>query len=179
MLGTPPAFILSQDQTLMLKVFPCQNNWLSFFVCFANISGSYCFVWVDSFESNLFSEILYLEFSGSHYCLFVKVLLLLSVQRQLWYHITLLELCQQLFLFFQKLFELSFRFSNAAETCVFRGGFLIYHIQTIFVNMFLNCFLFRFLVKQKCWFQHPKFLSVEKTEKEGFEPSRRVSDLHP
>ena len=86
-LGTPPAFILSQDQTLMLKsllnnprlFFLARILWLSIFVCFANISGFYCFVWVGSFEpfcSLKFSCNLlqYLEFSGLHYCLFVKVL---------------------------------------------------------------------------------------------------------
>ena len=78
MLGTPPAFILSQDQTLMLKVFPCQN-YLAFHLYLLQISLLQTFldltVLFGSILSNLIcSPKFFLEFSGLHYCLFVKVL---------------------------------------------------------------------------------------------------------
>ena len=161
------------------KFFLARIIWLSIFVCFANISGFYCFVWVDSFESNLFSEILIWNFQG---CITVYLsmcfVLRCSAATLISYHV-LRTLSTSFLNFFQKLFELSFRLLNTAKTCVLRGGFLIYHIQAIFVNIFLNYFLFGFLQNKSAELSTYKFLSVEKTEKEGFEPSRRVSDLHP
>ena len=68
-LSTPPAFILSQDQTLMLISLSWSKLTLANFFLF------YCF-WVESLLRFvfLFSEQFLLEFSGLHYCLFVKVL---------------------------------------------------------------------------------------------------------
>ena len=54
-LSTPPAFILSQDQTLMLIVLFPSDSSSGFTSCSLN-------------NSSLFL----LEFSGLHYCLFVK-----------------------------------------------------------------------------------------------------------
>ena len=57
-LSTPPAFILSQDQTLMLIVLFPSDSSSGFTSCSLN-------------NSSLFL----LEFSGLHYCLFVKELI--------------------------------------------------------------------------------------------------------
>ena len=94
------------------------------------------------------------------------------------YHV-LRTLSTYFLIFFQKLFELSFRLLNTAETCVFRGGFSIYHILPVFVNQFFYFLYSGFWQNKSAELSTYKFLSVEKTEKEGFEPSRRVSDLHP
>ena len=92
-LGTPPAFILSQDQTLMFfrSLLPVPSGFRQ------SLSGFYrlflsvlLFLWVDLLQicslKSLFglpaSRLLFsafcgspfLEFSGLHYCLFVKVL---------------------------------------------------------------------------------------------------------
>ena len=136
----------------MLKVFPCQNNWLSFFVCFANISGSYCFVWVDSFESNLFSEILYLEFSGLHYCLFVKVhcVVLFSSNS------VIISRCPNFVNNFLKLFPKTFSnifqrfypvsvvlvFACRGNACFSRWIFNISHTPSYCHHVFLNIFIF-------------------------------------
>ena len=98
-LGTPPAFILSQDQTLMLKVLQLQvypascylavhlrflqshpeltvfGLWVDFrlltvLIRFIRISLNSSRVALSSFFRN---------FSGLHYCLFVKVLCCLSI----------------------------------------------------------------------------------------------------
>ena len=61
-LGTPPAFILSQDQTLMLKAVPGQLlSGILFLVCSSEIN------FAASFSDPL------KEFSGLHCCLFIKV----------------------------------------------------------------------------------------------------------
>ena len=61
-LGTPPAFILSQDQTLMFNLVLLLSNVFRH----RNYSAFQVFVlWIFSFS--------YLEFSGLHYCLFVNV----------------------------------------------------------------------------------------------------------
>ena len=96
-LSTPPAFILSQDQTLMFivdlrhdnvsylsvanfliseekaKLFPCIS-----LICFLLFLGApYCY---EAFRSlNILKE-----FSGLHYCLFVKVLVFLFVPKALY-----------------------------------------------------------------------------------------------
>ena len=74
MLGTPPAFILSQDQTLMLKSFssPEQSGFPSLFASQTFLDLTVLF---GSILSNLICSLkFFLEFSGLHYCLFVKVL---------------------------------------------------------------------------------------------------------
>ena len=68
-LGTPPAFILSQDQTLMLMFFPLQINLAFLLLTFFTVLGLY-----SAYLSASRSLKFFLEFSGSHYCLFVKVL---------------------------------------------------------------------------------------------------------
>ena len=74
-LGTPPAFILSQDQTLIIKFISSTSiNWLIsvyfLFKGFCSLNNS-----IQYFSSKY---LFLLEFSGLHYCLFVKVLFKLS-----------------------------------------------------------------------------------------------------
>ena len=100
-LGTPPAFILSQDQTLMFKFVRSKSVWLilPFYCCFRFLFS----------EISLRTFLFCLEFSGLHYCLFVKVLFfLLEVfpeelsflsLRQLIEFIISSSVCQELFSF--------------------------------------------------------------------------------
>ena len=102
-LGTPPAFILSQDQTLMLKWCLCPASFIWHCLLLIRVA-------CQSFDQLACSwiSLKILEFSGLHYCLFVKdhnLLLCKSLfircccsQRQLWYLIITAFVCQQLFL---------------------------------------------------------------------------------
>ena len=63
MLSTPPAFILSQDQTLMFKSFFQVQSFPSGLLFLFGL-------WLLSLVCSLK---FFLEFSGLHYCLFVKV----------------------------------------------------------------------------------------------------------
>ena len=101
-LGTPPAFILSQDQTLMLKWCLCPASFIWHCLLLIRVA-------CQSFDQLACSwiSLKILEFSGLHYCLFVKdhnLLLRKSSfircccsQRQLWYLIITAFVCQQLF----------------------------------------------------------------------------------
>ena len=113
MLSTPPAFILSQDQTLMLKVYPVQKFLATVFKVAFYKSCSFIFMmtWIFSFAilpalkraysllnlSRLFTVQL------SKFCLLLEASRCrCSSQRQLIYYITVELVCQQLFiLFFQ------------------------------------------------------------------------------
>ena len=72
MLSTPPAFILSQDQTLMLKCLSCQMS-SGITVCLSCSISRTC-----SLNNSWISYEILMESSGLHYCLFVKVLRCLS-----------------------------------------------------------------------------------------------------
>ena len=106
-LSTPPAFILSQDQTLIfssLFVLQVLTGFRFFELCLSTL------FWIFS-QNTVFSSCIPLEFSGLHYCLFVKVLtgflpVLLSSfsQTQLWYNIMCSFVCQQLFYIFLSFF---------------------------------------------------------------------------
>ena len=78
MLSTPPAFILSQDQTLMLKSLPA-----SFFIWLTVFGLKICIFSVLNFLNLFRSAVLILltlkEFSRLHCCLFVKDQFLFSV----------------------------------------------------------------------------------------------------
>ena len=103
-LGTPPAFILSQDQTLMFMFFPNRTQaWLVPFFVFRRyccrvvifITPSQNSLWI--FRSVLlFSFQCPLSLSNSCFC---------SYQRQLLYFITSSLLCQELFYLFSSFFE--------------------------------------------------------------------------
>ena len=106
-LGTPPAFILSQDQTLIIKFISSTSiNWLIsvyfLFKGFCSLNNS-----IQYFSSKY---LFLLEFSGLHYCLFVKVLsskflTVIFVVRDSFNIIArLVAFCQHLFLIFFKKF---------------------------------------------------------------------------
>ena len=108
-LGTPPAFILSQDQTLMFKFNHRYKTWLASLTCllvfpfFLLFLGCASALVLLNFQDPKRS---FLEFSGLHYCLFVKVLIspmtyVLCLRhlplRQLTHTTTAVFRCQQLF----------------------------------------------------------------------------------
>ena len=94
-LSTPPAFILSQDQTLMLKFwFQSKFAWLILTV----ITVVLVLFWMFSWTSRLNQKPLFLEFSGFYILFSFQGSLLLS-HRQLIYIIISNWLCQQLFYF--------------------------------------------------------------------------------
>ena len=88
-LGTPPAFILSQDQTLMLKWCLCPASFIWHCLLLIRVADQYFYQSACSWIS-----LKILEFSGLHYCLFVKVhrffsealLLLFSAATLISYH---------------------------------------------------------------------------------------------
>ena len=99
----------------------------------------------------------FLEFSGLHYCLFVKVPVVLKInwiiffdfgsklassnllQKQLWYLITSVFVCQDFFyLFFRTLFAVLFLADNEIEYSITKSD-----CQYLF-HIFLQVFLFHF-----------------------------------
>ena len=97
-LSTPPAFILSQDQTLVKSVCSVRmtlaiHPLLLFWKSLASITRI----------NNVRSENIYLNFQGwllfNYQCSFC-----LSLSRQPYYYIIVIWLCQQLFLLFLKVF---------------------------------------------------------------------------
>ena len=112
-LSTPPAFILSQDQTLVIKFFPVQNNLSGYsfrsycfrFVCFKFLPPR-AFTLTDRSLKflRIFRVALLFSFQGSSR---------LFPQTQLWYHIISSRLCQDLF----------YTFCESNST-VFHGGIL-------------------------------------------------------
>ena len=77
-LSTPPAFILSQDQTLMLKSSSYQNYLALLFL--GRLSFKSLVLWIFSLRILFAMQTLFalwtlfaMESSGLHYCLFVKV----------------------------------------------------------------------------------------------------------
>ena len=81
MLSTPPAFILSQDQTLMLKcLFPLRTHfWLFTFLkskgSFRTVISHSFLLFLRSSETcfALFLEWKFIEFSGLFHCLIINV----------------------------------------------------------------------------------------------------------
>ena len=149
MLGTPPAFILSQDQTLMFKFVRSKSVWLilPFYCCFRFLFS----------EISLRTFLFCLEFSGLHYCLFVKVLFfLLEVfpeelsflsLRQLIEFIISSSVCQELFHFI-------FKFLSKPD-CSSLAAIVHYSIRT-----FCSCqavfYFFEFLFRNPCCFRLPQ-----------------------
>ena len=120
MLGTPPAFILSQDQTLVKSV--CIQFRIAWQFCS-------CLLFLG-WHLNVCSEFL-LEFSGCCLLFSYQSSLFLS-QRQLIYNIISISLCQQFFYF------LFFCIS-------FSKAFLYYHGSVLLSTIFLHFFHFIFL----------------------------------
>ena len=202
MLGTPPAFILSQDQTLILKSLPASFHWL-FIPLFSKLPELTVFwvvtsifdlvtrSWYDLFASlwitpeSLSRACSLGIFQGcitvylSRYCL-----LLFTAATLLSYHRSFA--LSTTFFIFSKLFLLCKCLSTLLS------GFSFYHMP-----IFLSTTFFKFLTffkqasqqelspfrAKKKKSQSLKILSFipigSETEKEGFEPSRRVNDLHP
>ena len=93
MLSTPPAFILSQDQTLIISV--CDSDELALILSSSVYVVVYITLNVENFK----------KFSGLFHCLIIKVLVLFAVpihQRQLNQYIIRYYLCQHLFYYFFK-----------------------------------------------------------------------------
>ena len=101
MLSTPPAFILSQDQTLVKNV--CIRVRIAWQFC------SCLLFWFDIFRCP-FLKNLFKEFSGFVvYCSVINVLFCCCrFMRQLLYYIKVFHVCQQLFYFFVLHLKLSF-----------------------------------------------------------------------
>ena len=104
-LGTPPAFILSQDQTLMFKFVRSKSVWLilPFYCCFRFLFSeislrTFCSVW--NFQGCITVYLSKIKTS----CSARAVLLCCCSQRQLWYLIITAFVCQQLFSIFSNLF---------------------------------------------------------------------------
>ena len=90
-LSTPPAFILSQDQTLVKNV--CIRVRIAWQFC------SCLLFWFDIFRCP-FLKNLFKEFSGFVvYCSVINVLCYCRFMRQLLYYIKVFHVCQQLFYF--------------------------------------------------------------------------------
>ena len=136
-LGTPPAFILSQDQTLMLKWCLCPASFIWHCLLLIRVA-------CQSFDQLACSwiSLKILEFSGLHYCLFVKdqnlllrkscvALLLFSAATLISYH-NRFRLSTTFFDFFKSF--------SRPENFHFRGGASYYHIAPCFVNNFLHLF---------------------------------------
>ena len=100
-LSTPPAFILSQDQTLVKNV--CIRVRIAWQFC------SCLLFWFDIFRCP-FLKNLFKEFSGFVvYCSVINVLFCCCrFMRQLLYYIKAFHVCQQLFYFFVLHLKLSF-----------------------------------------------------------------------
>ena len=73
-LGTPPAFILSQDQTLMLKFVSVVKT------CWSKTSV-YCYFWVGPLRTMFFEYILLRIFKDSCYCSVINVHLTSSFKK--------------------------------------------------------------------------------------------------
>ena len=155
-LGTPPAFILSQDQTLMLKVFSCQF----YLALFTVNSGSFLIFRLSclflNFSENLgiFRVALLFICQSASLLISEALSLLFSAATLISYHVR---------------FRLSTTFLKTFlswKTFVFRGRFLYYHIcQTSVNNFFRNlfqflvsCFVVSLLPQQRNWVYHSAYL---------------------
>ena len=134
-LGTPPAFILSQDQTLKLKFFPGPNlAWLiskPFYCCFR-----FCSECSHSWPKP--SGHFYKNFQGFTYCSVFKVLCCFATARLI-YHIFSRLSTAFLFLFPNTLRCLNGRFSSCSLPCLSRTRHILPPTPTK-VNTFFTKF---------------------------------------
>ena len=149
MLGTPPAFILSQDQTLMFKFVRSKSVWLilPFYCCFRFLFS----------EISLRTFLFCLEFSGLHYCLFVKVLLfLLEVFPEELSFLSLRQLIKFIIssLVCQELFYFIFRFLSKPG-CLSLAATVHYFIRPLSSCQAVFLF-FEFLFRNPCCFRSPQ-----------------------
>ena len=141
MLSTPPAFILSQDQTLVKSV--C----IQFRINILANSSLFTVVWFLTVRSTASSSKLLLcscslrflkifllkKFSRVIvvYCSIIKVLFTVLFKRQLLYFTKSFSLCQELF-YFSVSFDLAFSCPPLATACLY------YHIQIILSTTFFD-----------------------------------------
>ena len=127
MLSTPPAFILSQDQTLVKSV--CTQSRIAWQFC------SCLLFWFDIFRCP-FLKNLFKEFSGFVvYCSVINVLFCCCrFMRQLLYYIKAFHVCQQLFYFF----------FCCCEAVPHATALIEYHIPPSLSTAFLFVFAIRF-----------------------------------
>ena len=136
MLSTPPAFILSQDQTLVLKFVLVKDKHPAYLFPFLPMSR-FC-------SKNSLKRI----FRVGIYCSVIKVLLPLRSNFDI---LSWLDLfVNYFFKLFSKFFRKDFQYSTFR---LFRQAFFFFIKNSTFAG--------------------------KRTEKEGFEPSRRLPDLHP
>ena len=162
MLSTPPAFILSQDQTLKLKCltrlqkFAWQSvdfvnaNYPRFCLCVFHFGKS-------EFQRNfrilmhskcIFQKFIYFEFSGLFHCSIIKVLCCCPLKRQR-------RLVYQMQSYLSTLFFIFWHFFEAHDAYTFSGQYPVRLNRFDFVK--------KIPPRWRWW----------STEKEGFEPSRR------
>ena len=156
-LGTPPAFILSQDQTLMLKWCLCPASFIWHCLLLIRVA-------CQSFDQLACSwiSLKILEFSGLHYCLFVKD-----------HNLLLRKSCVALPLFSATaliVYHNRFRLSTTFFWNLFRLGklcfpwqvFMLTYLSDFVNNFFWNLFKFlssccvvSALPQQRIWVYHP------------------------
>ena len=224
-LSTPPAFILSQDQTLMfyllspvyhqvpfntVSILPVLSGFRSavssaslrflraaslrpsFTVFGSRISSLWFFdslsVLSESSLLNLLCGLLrFWNFQGciavylSRFISQTASSALLSTQRQLWYSIIGVLLCQLLFLenFPPQKSTFAVEFHDSTSFQCLSTDFTTFLLFFVFHEQNIPITYVRYKTNQqhpsgRCW----NYLA-EWAEKEGFEPSRRLPDLHP
>ena len=126
-LGTPPAFILSQDQTLMFKFVRSKSVWLilPFYCCFRFLFSeislrTFCSVW--NFQGCI---TVYLSRCCSSQEVFPEELSFLSL-RQLIEFIISSSVCQELFSFyFQVSFETWLLITRSNSSVVYQNSLFV------------------------------------------------------
>ena len=105
-LSTPPAFILSQDQTLLFWfLFPAKLNLAFLFYCFLRFVCSSFFLSLKIFSLSTDSLECFQGCITVYLSRFICALFTVISVRQLWYLITHFSLCQALFYFFQNFYS--------------------------------------------------------------------------
>ena len=162
-LSTPPAFILSQDQTLKLSLILFRTTLALFFLLkesskglFRCPFGLYCF-WGTI--SRLLRMKISNEFSGLSYCLIIKV-------HVLSFYRSSLTSVPQYFLFVKRFFEL-FLNSIFSNICVFVDSFHSITPKCFTVNTFFQLFSFLKIVFKK------------ERRKRDLNPRAAINDLLP
>ena len=135
MLGTPPAFILSQDQTLMLKWCLCPASFIWHCLLLIRVASR-------SFSSICLFLNLAIHFSEN--LGIFRVALLFICQRSVF--LSLLLFSAATLISYHDRFRLSTTFFDFFKSFFqpknlrFCGGFSYYHIVSCFVNNFLHLF---------------------------------------
>ena len=156
-LGTPPAFVLSQDQTLKkLYLKLLSKPQISFLnnLLLAIITQEFSLA-VNSISRNLnksinLSKVFSLSLRYSIYKVQTLFVLLTFVRSELLYSITSCRTCQELFSSFFKFFLM---FVVLQASAVHHTTFLVYHKQFVLSRTF-SCF-FEFLLIYFVLFGHP------------------------